>query len=54
MKENRSIFKMLTGTPTENRLVGRSMHTLEDNIRINLKYIGVNRRIWIDSAQDKD
>ena len=26
----------------------------EDNIKIDLKEIGVNMRNWIDSAQDRD
>jgi hypothetical protein len=27
---------------------------LEDNIRMNLKEIGINTRNWVDSAQDRD
>ena len=27
---------------------------MEDNIRIDLKEIGINTRNWVDSAQDKD
>ena len=30
------------------------MLRLEDNIRIDLKEIGVNTRNWVDSAQDRD
>ena len=26
----------------------------EDNIRIDLKEIGINKRNWVDSAQDVD
>jgi hypothetical protein len=26
----------------------------EDNIRMDLKEIGINARNWVDSAQDKD
>ena len=29
------------------------MHRWENNIRMNLKKIGINTRNWIDSAQDK-
>ena len=25
-----------------------------DNIRINLKYVGVNTRNWVDSAHNRD
>ena len=32
-EEGRIAFKILTGTPTERRLLGRARHRLEDNIR---------------------
>ena len=54
MEEGRSAFKILTGKPTEKRPLGRSRCRWEDNIRIDLKEIGINMRNWIDSAQDKD
>ena len=42
------------GKPTGNKLLGRLRHRLEDNIRMDLKEIGINTRNWVDSAQDKD
>ena len=33
---------------------GKPRHRWEDNIRIDLKEIGVSRRNWVDSAQDRD
>ena len=54
MKEGRSAFKMLTGTPAGKRPLGRRRHRWEDNIRMNLKEIGINTRNWIDSTQDRD
>ena len=54
MKEGRSFFKILTGTPTGKRPLGRLRHRWEDNIRMDLKEIGINMRNWIDSAQDRD
>ena len=30
------------------------MRRWEDNIRMNIKDIGVNTRNWVDSAQDRD
>ena len=33
MEEGRSAFKILTGTPTETRPLGRPKHSWEDNIR---------------------
>ena len=54
MKEDRSAFKILTGTPTGKRPLLRSRGRLEDNIRMYLREIGVNTRNWVDSTQDKD
>ena len=54
MEEGRSTFKMLTGTPTGKKLLGRSRLRLEDILRVNLKEIDINTRNWVDSAQDRD
>ena len=40
MEESRSAFKISTGK----RLLGRPMRRLEDNIRMDLKEIGINKR----------
>ena len=48
MEQNRSTFKILTGTLTGKRPLGRSRHRLEDNIRMDLKEIGINTRNWVD------
>jgi len=37
MEEGRSAFKMLTGTPTGKRPLGRPMRRWGDNIRMYLK-----------------
>ena len=50
MEEGRSVFKMLTGKPTRKRPLGRPTRRWEDNIRMNLKEIGID---WVDSAQDR-
>ena len=42
MKEGRSAFKILAGKPTGKRPLGRPRRRWEDNIRINLKEIGIN------------
>jgi hypothetical protein len=49
MEEGRSAFKIVSGKPT-----GRPRCRWEDNIRIDLKEIGINTRNWVDSAQDRD
>ena len=51
MKEGGSAFKILTGTHTRKRPLGRCRW--EDNIRMDLKEIDINMRNWIDSAQDR-
>ena len=45
-------FYMLT--PAGKRPLGRPRHRWEDNIRMDLKEIGINTRNWVDLAQDRD
>ena len=52
MQNGRSSFKILTGTPTGKRSLGSPRHKWEDNIRMDLKEIGVSARNRIDLAQD--
>ena len=56
MEEGRSSLNILTSRPESRgkRPLGRPRHSWEDNIRMNLKEIGINTRNWIDSAQDRD
>ena len=54
MKEDGSVLKILTGKPTGKRPLGRPRRKWEDNVRMNLKEIGINSRNWLDSAQDRD
>ena len=57
MGESRSAFKMLTSKPTKRereRPQGRPRRCLEENVKMDLKEIGVNTSNWIDSAQDRD
>ena len=44
MEEGRSAFEMLTGTPTGKRLLARPRRRWEDNIRMDLKEIGIYMR----------
>ena len=45
---------MLTDTPIGKRSLGRSRRRLEENIRMDLKEIGISTRNWVDSVQDGD
>ena len=52
MEEIRIAFKILTVKPRGIRSLGRPRRIWEDNIRTDLKEIGVNTKIWIESTQD--
>ena len=54
MEEGRSAFKILTGKPTGKRPLVRPRRRWEDNIRMDLKEIGINASNWVDSARDRD
>ena len=54
MEEGRSAFKILTGRPAGKRPSVRPRCRWEDNIRMNLKEIGISTRNWVDSAQDRE
>ena len=53
MEEDRSAFKNVTCKPTGKRPLGRTRRRWEDNIRMDLKKISINTRIWVDSAQGR-
>ena len=44
IEEGRSSFKILTGKPTGKRPLGMPRRRWEDNIRMDLKEIGINMR----------
>ena len=50
MEESRSVFKILTGKPTGKKYLGRPKRRWEDNIRMDLKEICINRRNLVDLA----
>ena len=52
MEEDRSAFKILTGTPAGKRPLIRPRRRWKNNFRMYLKEIGINTRNWVDSAQD--
>ena len=54
MEEGRSAFKILKSKPAGKKPLRRSRFRCEDNIRMDLKEIGVNTRNLNDSAQDRD
>ena len=54
MDEGRRVFKTLTGKPGGKRLLRRPKCRWEDNIRMELKEIGISTRNWVDLAQGRD
>ena len=54
MEEARSVFKMLTGTPTRKRPIGRTRRRWEDITRMYRKEIGINTRNWVDWNENRD
>ena len=54
MKICRSVFKNSLGKPKRKRTLGNPRRRREENIRLNLKEIGIDTRNWVDSAQDRD
>ena len=41
-------------TPAGKRPLGKPRRRWEENIRMDLKEIGINMRNWLDSARDRD
>ena len=54
MEEGVSTFSILSGNPTVKRPLVKPRRRWEDNIRMDLKEIGINTRNWVDWAQDRD
>jgi hypothetical protein len=54
MGEVRNACNILVGKPEEKRPLGRSRRRLEDNIRMDLKEIGLEGEDWIHLAQDTE
>jgi len=54
MEKGRSAFNILTGKPIGKRPLGSPRRRWEDNLRMDLKEIGINTRNLVDSAEDRD
>ena len=50
--KGRTAFKILTGKPSEKRLIGMPRRRRDDDTKINIKDIGVNLRNWIYLTQE--
>ena len=53
IEEGSSTLNILTGKPIAKRPLGGPSRRWEENIRMDLKEIGINTRNWVDSAPHK-
>jgi hypothetical protein len=53
MGEGRGVYRVLVGRPEGKRKLGRPRRRWEDNIKMKLREIGIDRANWIHLAQDR-
>jgi hypothetical protein len=53
MEEGRGVYRVLVGRPEVKRPLGRPRRRWEDNIKMDLREIGIDGAIWIQLAQDR-
>jgi hypothetical protein len=51
MGEARGIYRVLVGKPEGKRTLGRPRRRCEDNIKMDLREIGIDRATWMQLAQ---
>jgi hypothetical protein len=53
MGEGRDVYRVLVGSPEGKRPLGRPRRRSEDNIKMDLREIGIDGANWIRLAQDR-
>jgi hypothetical protein len=53
MGEGRGFYRVLVGKPEGKRPLGRPRHRWEDNIKLDIREIGIDGANWIRLAQDR-
>jgi hypothetical protein len=53
MGEGRGVYRVLVGRPEGKRSLGRPRCKWEDNIKMDLREIGIDGANWIQLAQDR-
>jgi hypothetical protein len=53
MGEGTGVYRVLVGKPEGKRPLGRPRRMWEDNIKMNLREIGIDGSNWIPLAQDR-
>ena len=54
MGEGRVVHRVLVGKPEGKRPLGRPRRRWEDNIKMDLREVGVGGGDWMELAQDRD
>jgi hypothetical protein len=52
--EKRNAYRIFVGMPEGKRSLGRPRHKWVENIKMDLREIGLDGIEWIDLAQDRD
>jgi hypothetical protein len=52
MGEGRDVYRVLVGRPEGTRPLGGPRHRGEDNIKMDIREIGIDEANWIQLAQD--
>jgi hypothetical protein len=53
MGEGRGVYRVLVGRPERKRPLGRPRCRWEDNIKLDLREIGIDWANWVQMAQDR-
>jgi hypothetical protein len=53
MGDGRGVYRVLVGRPEGKRPLGRPRHRLEDNIKLDVREIGMDGANWIRLAQNR-
>jgi hypothetical protein len=53
MGKGRDVYRVLVGRPEGKRPLGRPKHRWENNIKMDLREIGIDGANWIQLAQDR-
>jgi hypothetical protein len=49
----RNAYKILVGKPEGKRTLGRPRHRWEDTIKMDVREMGVGRKVWIHLSQNR-
>jgi hypothetical protein len=52
-REGRDVYRVLVGRPEDKRSLGRPRLRWEDNIKMDLREIGIDGANWTQMAQDR-